>query len=191
MPTGSVAVRLATFDDLVGLPPDARCEIVAGVVIEKAAPSAEHGDAQLGLGSFVRDRFHRGDGGRGGWWILSEVDVELSAHDVVRPDLVGWRRERLPTRPTGRPVRVRPDWICEVLSPSNASTDLVDKFRLYASTGVPHYWVADPERAVLTVYRLGARGYEVALQAKRGEAVRAEPFEAVELEVGRMFGDEA
>jgi Uma2 family endonuclease len=192
MGTGSAPRRLATFEDLLALPEDARCEVIGGVVVEKASPSADHGDVQLGIGSFARERFHRGgdDRGPGGWWIMTEVDVELGRHDLVRPDVVGWRRDRVPAKPRGRPVRDRPDWICEVLSPSNASTDLVDKFRLYAASGVPHYWIADPERAVLTVYRLGARGYEVALQAKRGELVRAEPFEAVESTVDALFGDE-
>ena len=34
---------------------------------------------------------------------------------VFRPDLAGWRRERAALRPTGRPIRIRPDWICEIL----------------------------------------------------------------------------
>ena len=37
----------------------------------------------------------RGRGGPGGWWILLDVDVRLSPHDIVRPDVSGWRRERL------------------------------------------------------------------------------------------------
>ena len=162
------APRLATAADLVALG-DAHVEVVAGTVVYKADPSAEHGDAQAGLAAALRQPFHRrsGQGGPGGWWILTEVDVELASHDVYRPDLSGWRRERVPERPSGRPVRIRPDWVCEVLSTSNATTDQVDKFRVYASTGVPFYWIADPERRILTVYSLSGSGYAVALQARR------------------------
>jgi hypothetical protein len=55
---------------------------------------------------------------------------------------------------------------------------------------VPHYSIVDPEREVLTVHRWERDGYLVALQAGRGQVVRAEPFEAMELKVGVLFGDE-
>ena len=51
----------------------------------------------------------------------SEVDVALGPNDVVRPDLAGFRRERLPRPGNIRPIEVVPDWVCEVLSPSSAA----------------------------------------------------------------------
>ena len=187
----SAAPRLATAADLIALG-DAAAEIVGGTVVYKADPSAEHGDAQAALVSILRQHFHRraGEGGTGGWWILTEVDVELSTHEVYRPDLSGWRRDKVPERPTGRPIRVRPDWVCEILSASNAATDQVDKFRVYAASGLPHYWIGDPERKILTVYQLEGATYSVALQAKAGEVVRAVPFDAVPLRVGLLFGED-
>jgi Uma2 family endonuclease len=160
---------------------DAPAEVINGVVTYKAEPSAEHADAQLGLGSFLRQHFHRapGRGGPGGWWILTELDVELEEHEVYRPDVAGWRRDCTPERPRGRPVAIRPDWTCEILSESNAATDQVDKFRVYASNAVPFYWMGDPARRILTVYRLEGASYAVALQAKLGEIVHAPPFDAV------------
>jgi Uma2 family endonuclease len=184
---------LATAQDLLALPDMARTEVIHGALVDKAAPSAEHGDAQLALGERLRGRFHRKSGSGdapGGWWIVVEVEVEFETHEVFRPDLVGWRRDRVPERPRGRPVRVRPDWVCEVLSPSNAKTDLVDKFQVLHRCGVPHYWIVDPERELLTVHRWERDGYLVVLQAARGQAVRAEPFAAMELKVGLLFGDE-
>lgn len=96
----------------------------------------------------------------------------------------------MPARPTGRPVSVRPDWVCEILSESNAETDLVKKFRTYHANQVPHYCVVDPERQVFVVYRWADAGYVAILTAGRGDTVRAEPFAEVELRVGLMFGDE-
>jgi Uma2 family endonuclease len=187
------SARLATAQDLLALPDEARTEVIHGALVDKAAPSAEHGDAQLALGERLRGRFHRRSGSGdapGGWWILVEVEVELDTHEVFRPDLVGWKRDRVPERPRGRPVRMRPDWVCEVLSPSNAKTDLVDKFQVLHKCQVPHYWIVDPEREVLTVHRWERDGYLVVLQAARGQTVRAEPFEAMEWKVGVLFGDE-
>ena len=116
------------------------------------------------------------------------MEVELEAHDVYRPDVVAWRKERVPERPKGRPVRIRPDWVCEVLSLSNAETDLGPKLFAYQRAGVPHYWIVDPEHETLTVYRWTSEGYVVALSAGRHDVIRAEPFEAREIEVGALFG---
>ncbi len=188
----SAAPRLLTFADLEALGEDVSAEIVGGTLVYKASPSGEHADAQAALAAFLRPEFHRksAQGGPGGWWIVTECDIELGAHDVFRPDVCGWRRDRVPERLTGRPVRIRPDWVCEILSNSNAATDQVDKFRVYATAGVPFYWISDPERKILTVYRLEQREYVVALQAKQGETVNAPPFEAVALRVGLLFGED-
>lgn len=152
--------RLATAADLQALPDKPAAEVIGGAIVYKPSPSFEHGDAQGGLVAFLRRFFHhggRGDG-PGGWWIGTEIDVELEDHQVYRPDIVGWRRSSVPARPKGRPVRVRPDWVCEVLSFSNPQDDLVGKLRVYQRSGVPHYWIANPEGAVLTTHRWQAEG---------------------------------
>ena len=114
----------------------------------------------------------------------------VRAHEIYRPDVSGWRRDRVPERPVGRPISIRPDLVCEILSESNAATDQVDKFRVYAESGVPFYWIGDPSRKILTVYRLEGTGYAVALQTKHGEVVNAPPFDALSLRVGLLFGDD-
>jgi Uma2 family endonuclease len=159
---------------------------------QRAAPSGEHGDAQAGVVAAVRPPFQRkpGGGGPGVCWIASEVEVLLSTSDVVRPDVLGWRRERCPERPTGTPVKVRPDWICEVVSQANATDDTVKKLRLYHRAAIPHYWLVDPRDATMTVMRWSEDGYITLLRAERGEIVRAEPFDAIEFAVGALFGDD-
>jgi Uma2 family endonuclease len=169
-----------------------RSEVVSGSVQEKAAPSGEHGRSQAALTSLLHRRFHRRGGDRhpGGWWILTEVEVELETHEVYLPDLTGWRRDRVPECPRGRPVRIRPDWVCEVLSPSTAARDQVIKQATFFRSGVPYYWIVDPEREVLIVQRREAAGYLVLVTAGRSDSVRAEPFAAIELAVGLLFGDD-
>lgn len=167
-------------------------ELRDGNLIEKAAPTGEHGDAQAGVVGAVRGPFQRkpGVGGPGGWWIATEVEVLLEREDVVRPDVLGWRRDNCPERPTGTPVKQRPDWICEIVSPSNANEDTVSKLRLYQRVGIPHYWLVDPRDSTLTVLRWSSDGYVTLLRAERSEVVRAEPFTAIELAVGTLFGDD-
>jgi Uma2 family endonuclease len=184
--------RLATVADLLALGEDARAELIDGEIAEKAAPTFEHGVAQGTVIGRLHGPYHRRPGGGqpGGWWLVPEVDVELSVHQVFRPDVSGWRRERVPEPPRERPVKVRPDWVCEVLSTTNAGNDLVKKLRAYHQAHVDHDWIVDPEHATLTVLRWAPEGYVVALTGARADRVRAEPFEAVELPVGALFGDE-
>ncbi len=186
------ARRKATPREFWAIPAEERFhELVDGELLEKAAPSGEHGDAQGGVLVVVRSAYQRppGRGGPGGWWTLPEVEVRLES-DIVRPDVAGWRRERAPARPIGTPIELRPDWICEVVSETNATNDTVKKLRLYHRVGIPHYWLADPRDGTLTVMRWHEAGYVTRLRAERGEVVRAEPFDEVELAVGTLFGDD-
>jgi Uma2 family endonuclease len=183
---------LATIADLLAIPEDERWhEVVHGEVVPKAMSSGRHGGAQSRLSEYVGP-FNRRPGGRqpGGWWFATDVEVELEDHEIFRPDVSGWRRDRLAELPRVMPVRVRPDWVCEVLSPSNARRDRVVKFDVYHRSGVPHYWIVDPEEETLTVYRHTPEGYLVVLNASRGDRVKPEPFEAIELQVGVLFGDD-
>lgn len=187
------AKRTSTLEDLWAIPEHLRFhELIGGELTEKAAPSGEHGDAQAGLVGILRSPFHRnpGGGGPGGWWIATEVEILLEGTDLVRPDVVGWRREHCPERPIGTPIKFRPDWICEVISSSNATHDTVKKLRVYHRARVGHYWIVDPRDNTLTVMRWSADGYVTRLRAERGEVVRAEPFDAIEIAVGVLFGDD-
>ena len=162
-----------------------------GEIVEKASPSMEHSATQFALAGWLQRRFGRGSGGSwpGGWWSGTEVHVEYETHELFCHDAVGWRRERAPIRPAGWPVRLRPDWVAEILSPSKERRDVVEKFRVLQRAGVPHYWLVAPEEKTLVVHRLDASGYLVVLTAGAGEAVRAEPFEHIELRLDVLFGD--
>jgi Uma2 family endonuclease len=183
------ARRMATYEDLLALPEDARAEVLAGEVVTSPSPLPRHAKAQGALRRFVGGPFDDDDdrGGPGGWWILIEVDVRLGSRDIVRPDLAGWRRERLPFPWDTRPIDVVPDWICEIVSPSNAAHDRVVKRNLYAAHGVGFYWIVDPMERTLDALRLEGGRWVVLGGFTDGDLVRIEPFEAVELEIERLF----
>lgn len=182
----------ATFAELSAIPQEDRFhEVVNGELVRKASPSGRHGLAQASLSEHTGP-YRRRPGGRspGGWWIVSEVEVELEPHEVYRPDLSGWRRERLAELPTTTPILVRPDWVCEILSPSKPQRDRIEKFQVHQRHGVPHYWLVDPDAETLVVHRWTSEGYLVVVAARRGDRVWPEPFEAIELCVGALFGDD-
>jgi Uma2 family endonuclease len=185
------AQKLATWDDLLALPEGTRGEVLAGSLVVPPSPLPRHARAQRALGSFVGRPFDDDDGrgGPGGWWILLEVDVRLWPHDIVRPDVSGWRRERLPAPWDTRPIDVVPDWVCEVVSPSNASQDRVRKREIYARSGVQFFWLVDPDARTLEALRLDPGSgvwIEVGAYDETAHA-RIAPLDAIELEVGRLF----
>ena len=184
------ALRLATLDDLLRAEAEGRAaEIIDGELVEKAMADEEHGGAQLAIALTIGDAYQRrGGGGRpGGWWLRTEVDIAFG-DAVLRPDLSGWRRDRVPTMPRDWPVPVSPDWVCEILSASTAARDLGVKRDLYHAARVGHYWVVDRSHRLLLVYRWGPAGYQLVQSGSAPETMRAEPFEQVPFFVGRMFG---
>lgn len=177
----------ARYEDLLVLPADVRAEILDGEISALPAPRPRHSKPQGALRRFVGGPFDDDDGfgGPGGWWIFVEVDIQLG-DDVVRPDLSGWRRTRLP-QPDSRPIQVVPDWICEVLSESNEAHDRVTKRNLYAKSGVSHYWIVDPLARTLEAFTLEAGRWVDAGSFDESAVARIAPFEEVELPIGRLF----
>lgn len=181
--------KLATYDDLLALSGDVKAEVVAGVVHTTPSPLPEHSKVQGALRRFVGGPFDDDDGhgGPGGWWILLEVDTRLSAHDIVRPDLAGWTRARLPSPWSVRPIDVIPDWVCEITSPSNARHDRLVKARLYLAANVQHLWLVDPDARVLEALVRDGDRWREAGRFGDGDVVRIPPFEAIALDVARLF----
>jgi Uma2 family endonuclease len=183
------APRLSTYADLLRLPDDVRAEILAGQIVTSPAPLPKHSKAQGAIRRFVGGPFDDddGSGGPGGWWIFVEVDVQLTSHDILRPDLAGWRRERLPNPGDQRPIEVTPDWVCEVLSPSTTARDRVVKSKLYAERGIGYYWPLDADARTLEAFQLVEHRWVLVGTYEDSDIARVPPFQAVELPIGRLF----
>lgn len=180
---------LATYADLLSLPDEVRGEVLAGAIVTAPAPLPRHSKVQGSARRFLGGPFDDDDGhgGPGGWWIFVEVDVALGPDDIVRPDLSGWRRDRLPQPGRVRPIDVAPDWVCEIVSPSTAARDRVVKRQLYARARIPYYWIIDPDaRAVEALALQDDYWKELGVYGDTA-VVRIPPFDAIELEVGRLF----
>jgi Uma2 family endonuclease len=180
--------RPATYDDLVALPDTVVAEIVNGELHSSPRPGPPHVESNVVLAGHLVPPFHQGRGGPGGWRILSEPEIHLGG-DVLVPDWAGWRRERLPHRPTTAYYPIAPDWVCEILSPSTTSLDRGKKLAIYAREGVSHAWLVDPLACTLEVLRL-ENGRWTILGTHVGDAiVRAEPFGEIALELAALWKD--
>lgn len=184
------AARLKGWQDVLAAPEDLKAEVLAGELFTMPRPHPRHGWVQAVLSSDLTAPFGQGRGGPGGWWILIEPDVLFGPHDIVSPDLVGWRRDRVPAFPDEQPISIRPDWICEVLSPRTASRDRTSKSDLYLRSGVPDYWLVDPAARILEAFELEEGGWLRLGAWGDGDRARIRPFDAVEIEVGALFPPE-
>jgi Uma2 family endonuclease len=164
-------------------------ELIAGELYVSPRPATPHAVAASHLGGELIGPFDRGRGGPGGWLILDEPELHF-AEDVLVPDLTGWRRDRMPRAPKGVGITLAPDWLCEVLSPSTATLDRGAKLPVYAREGVRHVWLLDPVLRMLEVFRLEGAHYSLLATHTGSARVRAEPFEALELELAFLW-DEA
>ena len=196
LPRPRVPAAPATVAEWLAIPEEQRAELIDGRIVRHAMPGPRHGFVQLGIGQALGAYSRRpSDADRpGGWWISQEVDMLLAGMGC-RPDLLGWQRDqhpRLPAPDTRGVVTDVPEWICEVLSPSTAGVAMGAKRSGYHRAGVLWYWLADPIHRTLTVLRRTEPDYLIVLVASVGERVRAEPFGAVEIDVGDLFdfGDE-
>jgi len=179
----------ASYADLEALPDNVVGEIVAGTLYASPRPASLHTLTASRLGSELGGPFDRGRGGPGGWFVLDEPELHLG-EDVLVPDVAGWRRERMPIVPRVAAFTLAPDWLCEVLSPSTRVLDRAAKLPVYARERVRHVWLMDPEARTLEVFRLEGEHYTLRVTHAGAARVRAEPFEAIELELAFLWGEQ-
>ena len=174
----------ATYDDLCLVSDRYIAEMFDGELYASPRPPLPHARAATKLVATLYDRFDLE--GPGGWLLLVKPELHFR-NDVLVPDIAGWRRERLPAVPDLAYLTLAPDWVCEVLSPSTEAIDRGPKLRIYAREGVVHAWLIDPLRQSLEALAFESRRCE-ALEAHHGnEAIRARPFEAIELELRALW----
>ncbi len=183
---GEPAKRGATYEDLLAVPGHRVAEIVRGVLITQARPGSRYAQASSALGGELFGPFRQGKGGPGGWILLDEPELHFHG-DALVPDLAGWRRERMPELPDAPAFQLAPDWVCEVLSPSTTALDRADKLPIYAREGVRHAWLVDPGAKTLEVLRLEGQNWLLIGTCSGDCGVRAEPFDAIELELGVLW----
>lgn len=184
----NLAYRMATYEDILALPPNIVGEIVNGRLMTHPRPAPRHAYASSSLGVRIGGTFGFDGGDPGGWVILDEPELHIGGHILV-PDLAGWRRERMPRLPETAWFECVSDWVCEVLSPSTARDDRAEKLPVYGQLGVNHAWLIDPDTRVLEAYENQGGRWLLVQTCAGGGKVALPPFEVVEWELGGLWAD--
>lgn len=189
--------RLFTVDDLDDTPDDGlRYEVIEGELYVSAAPSDDHQGVMARM-QFALDTWRRaGGGGR----LRPGIGLIFSRYDGVIPDLVWAAPEQLPAMliepATGRrdgKWHLAPALVIEVLSPgtSNAERDRDIKLRLYGRWGVREYWIVDPFRRAVEVYRRADEDDRLgpATSVPAGETLTSPRLPGLALAVADLFAE--
>lgn len=169
-----------TYADYLIWSADYGDELIDGVayVREPPSPSRLHQEIVLELGRQVSNALE----GKPERAYVSPLDVRLpknsTADDqidtVVQPDVFIVRDLR---KMDARGMCGAPEWLAEVLSPSNTKHDRVTKLAAYERAGVPEVWLIHPTDRTVTIYRLEAGRYArpITLDLKGRTAIAAVP----------------
>jgi len=172
-----------TVADLAGVPDDGkRYEILEGDLEASPSPLRKHQRIVQALYRW----FHGLEAQGHGQVYVAPFDVILDAYNVVEPDVIFIRSERLNII-TDANVQSRPDLLVEVLSPSTRVRDLGIKAQIYRRFGIAEYWIVDPDMQTMAIYRLTPDGYQVTGPFRKSEVVESTLFPGVSLAVADLF----
>jgi Uma2 family endonuclease len=180
------ARRKLIYQDYLLFPDDGnRHEILDGEHCVTAAPYPRHQrvlrELLFGLHSFLREH-------RLGEVYSAPLDVVLSRHDVVQPDLLFISNERM-TILTERNLQGAPDLAIEILSSTTRRIDEGIKLERYERFGVREYWLVDPSRAAVRIYRRSGERLqkEAELSVAAGDRLTSPLLPGLEIPLAEIF----
>jgi Uma2 family endonuclease len=139
-----------TYEDYLQFPDDGqRHEIIEGEHCVSPPPLVRHQRILLRLSHLIQGYL---DTHPGGEVLFAPVAVLLSEFNIFEPDLLYVSEARLRLL-TENNLQGAPDLVVEILSPRTRSRDTHLKRDVYERTGVQEYWIVDPDRNVVDVYR--------------------------------------
>ncbi len=138
-----------TEKDYYTLPDDMRAELIDGKFYDMASPNRIHQEI---ISFFIKKIGNYIDSGKGSCKIYPApfaVKLFNDRRTIVEPDISVICD---PDKLTDKGCSGAPDWIVEVVSPSNAVHDYVRKLNLYVKAGVREYWIVNPLEKEVAVY---------------------------------------
>lgn len=175
-------MAVPSFDELYGrlcsLPDTTHAEIISGElrILSPSRPAEQRASSRLS--ARLTQAYDFDSPVYGGWVFLPRPDLRLG-DALLSPHLAAWCADRY-VEPASGPCLVAPDWVCDAHAHS-------DRLALYGRHRVSHVWRIDPDARTLQVYRR-QRELWLLVGAHAGDAaVRAEPFDAIELDLGALW----
>lgn len=167
----TIKMTAQQFLELGQDPPGIRLELVEGEVAVSPSPVPLHSYVDTQLRTILN--LHTKSKGLG--LIFGDVDTIFGKHDVRRPDIIYFQKNRLHLVGE-KSMNGAPDLCVEIISPSSVEVDREDKFVQYAAGKVRNYWIVDPPARSIEAFRLRGGKYVAAGRGQGTETVSLPPF---------------
>ncbi|MFO0592496.1 MAG: Uma2 family endonuclease [Polyangiaceae bacterium] len=176
--------RPMTIEQWAALDEDEEGELVDGRLVEEEASDSAHQVIVMWLTSVLLPYLQL----RNGRLLGSESKFAVSPRRGRKPDLSVYlsRDQKLPR--TG-PLRVPPDIIIEVVSPTprDGRRDRVEKTSEYAAFGARWYWLVDPRLRTVEILGLGADGDYAIRESAAGGSLAVPGCDGLVLDLDAMW----
>ena len=148
--------KASAWEDYLALPDTVMAEFIDGAVYMMAAPSRAHQGVLMELATTIHNKIKTKGGDCEVYPAPFAVRLSAEKNDTVEPDItvICDKSKLTPEGCTGAP-----DWIIEIVSPSDPKHDYVDKLKLYLDAGVREYWIVNPMNKSVIVYHLDAEPF--------------------------------
>jgi Uma2 family endonuclease len=176
--------QLVTADELLTMPQNGPCELIAGEIVKMTPTGYQHGDIELTIGSLLRTHAARNKLGR---VVSGEAGFLISRDpDTVRaPDVAFVRQDRQPKSPR-KFFPGAPDLAVEVISPTDRLEDVDNKTQAWLGAGTTLVWVVWPDTRSVVVHRAGQ---ERRILHEKDSITGEEVLPGFECPVAEFFGD--
>ncbi|HEV2720656.1 MAG TPA: Uma2 family endonuclease [Thermoanaerobaculia bacterium] len=182
----STVIKRWTYDDLAAMPEDNVIrEIFDGELFVSPSPFTRHqrivGRLFLAISNYVEEHPI-------GEVFVSPLDTVFSIDNVCDPDVLFVSHERS-SIVTKKHLHGSPDFVVEVLSEFNRKNDEVRKLAIYERFDVTEYWIVDPEKNTIRVFRRNGKALPLVneLAASAGDVATTPIFPGLTIELTELF----
>ncbi len=172
-----------TVTDYMSMPEGKRYQLLDGEMVPALSPTTRHQTILGRLSISLHNEVNSSQLGR--VW-FAPLDVILSDHDVVQPDIlfISSRRANIVTEAN---IQGAPDLVVEILSPATAQHDREYKRTLYSRHGVREYWLVDPEEDMVEVWTESETGLVLTAAYQRGDTLASPLLEGLSIPLEAIF----
>ncbi|HLM99577.1 MAG TPA: Uma2 family endonuclease [Bryobacteraceae bacterium] len=174
-----------TRADFERLPDEGRWEVVEGRAVLVPPPEIPHQIVSAKLNRLLDEKIEKLDYG----FVVPAVSVfiprepsPLGEIQTRTPDLIVSRHRPRRYFEAGEP----PDLVIEILSTPRGNVERTEKLDDYALAGIGEYWIVDPFKRAVEIYRLADGVYRDPEIISDG-TISARAFPGLEIEIARIW----
>lgn len=169
-----------------------RCEVLDGKIISMApSPLIEHQEISMSLsieiGTYLKDKSCSVYSAPIDVYLFEDSNkmwIDENVKNWVIPDLIVVCDSNKKKR---NGILGAPDLVVEILSPSSAKIDRMDKRLAYDRAGVREYWIVDPSNQTVEVYLQNNDSFEIHKVYSREDSIPVHVLENLTIDLNAIF----